>query len=353
MAYEKREPDTSLKDRLFKEPHDFSFFMAVHLIQSLFPGKKPLGKALSPAEEAVRFSVNPNLDFPPSDISSLNQMDGKRPADMEVTFMGLIGPAGALPHWYNELALERAWHKDLSLTAFMDIFHHRLVSLFYLAWQKNQWPINYQPKARDDYSGFLFSFIGLGTPKLANQLGLHDESLIFYSGLLSRSVPSAVAIEATVGHFSNTKAVVDQFVDRVIAIEPEYQTRLGMANGRLGDDAVCGSYAWENQTKFRVNLGPMGYAHFLRFLTPGDMHSPIFSLVRYIVGIEYEFEIRLILKREEVPLCTVGMETPTSPRLGWSTWIRTPEVLHREDPSVTFQEPEMFTKKPGEMSVAS
>ena len=84
----------------------------------------------------------------------------------------------------------------------------------------------------------------------------------------------------------------------------------------------------------------MGYARFVRFLPVGDMLHPIFALVRYMVGIEYEFEIRVILKREEVPLCTVGLESPTSPRLGWSTWLKSPAVIHREDPSVMFQEAE-------------
>jgi type VI secretion system protein ImpH len=340
MATEKREPGTPLKDHLFKEFFGFSFFMAINLLQSFFPEKEPVGKALSPNEEAVRFSVKPGLSFPPSDISNLKQAEESEPAHMEVTFMGLIGPSGVLPHWYNELALERARQKDFSLTDFLDIFHHRLISLFYLAWKRDRWTANYLPGAKDKYSGYLFSLMGLGTPKLANRLGLPEESLLFYSGLLSRLVPSATAIEAAIEYYSEARTCVDQFIDRVISFETEDQTRLGSANSRLGVDAVCGSFAWENQTKFRVNLGPMGYARFVRFLPVGDMLHPIFALVRYMVGIEYEFEIRVILKREEVPLCTVGLESPTSPRLGWSTWLKSPAVIHREDPSVMFQEAE-------------
>lgn len=344
MAAEKREPITPLKERLLKEFYRFSFFRAVHVLEHMFPDKKPLGKTLSPGEEVVRFSVKPGLAFPPSDISDLKQVNEERPVDMEVTFMGLIGPSGVLPYWYNELAVERIRQKDFSLTAFLDIFHHRLISLFYLAWKKNRFPVNYLSGAKDRLSGYLLSILGLGTPGLAGAIGLPEESLIFYSGLLSRPVPSAVAIEAVVEYFSGTRAGVHQFIDRIIPLDPEDQTQLGLANGQIGMNAVCGSCAWESQTKFRVNLGPMVYDDFLRFLPSGDMLRPIFSLVRYMVGIEYEFEIRVILKRDEVPLCTIGMETPTSPRLGWSTWVKTADTVHKEDQYITFQESEAGKK---------
>ena len=110
---------------------------------------------------------------------------------------------------------------------------------------------------------------------------------------MAQTVPSAIAIEATVEYFSETKVGVEQFIDQIIPIDPEDQTRLGVANGRLGVDAVCGSCAWENQTKFRIHLGPMGFDRFLRFLPSGKMLQVLFSLVRYMVGIEYEFEIRV------------------------------------------------------------
>ena len=110
---------------------------------------------------------------------------------------------------------------------------------------------------------------------------------------------------------------------------------MGRANSRLGEDTVCGSYFWESQTKFRVKLGPMSYGAFLRFLPTGDLFDPVISLVRYMVGIEYEFEIRVILEKEAVPNCVLG--DATSPALlGWSAWPKHPDYRHAEDPYVTF-----------------
>ena len=338
MGSKSRQSNTSLRQRFFKEFYKFSFFKAVDLLESLYPDRKPLGQTLQPNKEAVRFSVKPGFSFPASDISKVKQGDGSDPVNMEVTFMGLIGPAGVLPHWYNELVVERIYKKDFSLARFLDMFHHRLISLFYLVWKKHRFPENYLPDGKDRLSGYLLSLIGMGTPGLTGMIGLPKESLAFYSGLLSRPVPSAVTIEAAVEYFSGTTVQIEQFIERMLPLSPEDQTQLGSANARLGVDTICGSSVWDCQATFRINLGPVSYDHFLRLLPSGDLLRPIFSLVKYMVGLEYEFEIRLFLRRDDVPPCVLGMETPTPPRLGWSTWVKTPGLSLRDDPYVTFYE---------------
>lgn len=338
MGAKKRQSDTTIEERLIDEYFTFSFFKAVNLLENLHPEKPPLGQTLEPFREPVRFSVKPGAIFPPSDIASLTDGETDTPAQMAVAFMGLIGPSGVLPYWYNELAQERNLKKDTSLASFLDLFHHRLITLFYLAWKKHRFPENYTPGADDRLSRYLLSLIGLGTPGLTAMIGLPEESLAFYSGLLARPVASAVAIESTVAYLAGTEVWVDQFIDRLLPLDPEDQTRIGMANGRIGEDAVCGSHVWENQTKFRVNLGPMSFQEFSRFIPSGDMLRPIFSLVRYMVGAEFEFEICLYLKREEVPPCILGDPSPTGPKLGWTTWAMTPGETFDEDPCLTFQE---------------
>lgn len=351
MGAQKWQSGTSLKDRLLKEFYRFSFFKAVSLLENLFPEKKPIGQTLEPAKEVVRFSSKPGFAFPPSDISQLEHEYDERPVDMQVAFMGLIGPSGVLPYWYNELAMEmdemyrkvkdkdKKKEKYSGITAFFNIFHHRFISLFYLAWKKYRLSATYLPGNKDRISSYFLSLIGLGTPGLVETIGLPEKSLVyFYSGLLSRQVPSALAIEATVEYFAGTSVRIQQFIDRMVQISPEDQTHIGLANTQLGVNTVCGSYVWENQTKFRVHLGPLGRKDFFRFLPTGSMLKPCFSLIKYMVGIEYEFEISLVLKREEVPLCILGKDTPAPALLGWSTWIKSPGGIHNDHPSVVFQE---------------
>lgn len=335
----------SLKERLFKEFYRFSFFKAVSLIENLFPGKRPLGKTLTPDEEPVHFSSKIGLSFPASDISKIEHSKEEKPVDMEVAFMGLIGPSGVLPHWYNEQAVERVHNKDFTLKAFYDIFNHRLISLFYLAWKKHKLSANYLPGSKDKISSCFLNLVGLGTPELIGMLGLPDKSMVYYfSGLLSRPVVSAVTIESTIGYFANTTVNVQQFVEQLLPISQEDQTQIGMVNSQLGVNAICGDYFYENKSKFRVKMGPMGYSNFQRLLPSGDMLGSTFSLVKYMVGIEYEFDVTLMLKREEVPPCILGQESPSPPLLGWTTWVKAKGVIPQEDPCVTIGERDLKTK---------
>ncbi len=345
MATKERQPDTALIGQLHHKFYEFSFFRAVTLLENFARDKKPLGKTLVPGEEAVRFSVEPGFAFPPSEISGLKLQKENQALTMKVAFMGLIGPSGVLPQWYNELALERRRNKDHALTEFLDMFHHRLISLFYLAWKKHRFPENYRPGAEDRLSRYLLSLAGLGTPGMVGMLGLPRESLSFYSGLLSRPVASAVSIEAALEYFSGARTTVDQFVERSVPLAEEDRTSIGAANSRLGMDTVCGQEIRECQTKFRVNLGPVDLKKYLRLTPPGDLLLPVFSLVRYMVGIEFEFELRIILNKEEVPLGILGGEGDNRPLLGWSTWIASQDFHYPDHQQMTFQEADLQLAK--------
>jgi type VI secretion system protein ImpH len=346
MAAEEWGQSSFIEQRLKKEFYRFTFFQSIAIIERHCTGKKPLGEALRPNDEPIRFCVSPGFSFPPSDIAGFRFEEEESRAYLNVAFMGLVGSSGILPRWYNELAQERNRSKDFSLTDFLDLFHHRLNTLFYLAWKKSRITVNYLPGGTDRFSRYFRSLIGLGAGKGSSLSGLGIESLLGFSGLLSRQVPSTSAIESALSHYSGQKAVVQQFIERAITLPPEDLTKIGISNSGLGVSALCGSQVWENMSKFRIDLGPMDSASFGRFLPGGGLLRSMFSLVRFMVGIEYEFEIRVILKRDQVAPCRLGGKSSAfSPMLGWSTWIKAQDAVLNEDPSVTFQDSDTVALK--------
>src|SRR5690606_21819791 len=122
----------SVAARLRKEPYCFNFYQAVRVLERLDFDRQPVGHDASVQRECVRFRSLLSLSFPPSDLYAYNEpKEGDGPPHLTVTFLGLFGPSGALPRAYTELLLERARHKDFTLREFLDLFNHRLTSLFY------------------------------------------------------------------------------------------------------------------------------------------------------------------------------------------------------------------------------
>src|SRR5580765_1271561 len=85
-----------LIDELAAAPYEFDFFHLMRRIDALSPDVPRFGRALRPSLEAVRLGQDPELDFAPAAISSLEH-SAHAPPRVGVRFFGLFGPQGPLP----------------------------------------------------------------------------------------------------------------------------------------------------------------------------------------------------------------------------------------------------------------
>jgi len=333
MAPESGKSDPSLEEILFAEGYRFDFFQAVRLLEAVYPKRKPVGRQSRPGEEVVRFHAFTTLSFPASDIREIvpaGNGNEDAPARMTEAFMGLTGPSGPLPRHYSVMLLERQRHKDFALRDFLDIFNHRLISLFYRAWEKYRFQIGYErvARARDGgYDGFalhLFDLIGMGTNGLRGRLEFDDRMLLSYAGLLAQHPRSACALAGVLSDCFMVKVDVIQFVGQWLEITAENRTRLGPgeANNALGASAVAGKRIWDQQAKFRIRVGALSYREFQRFLPEGGAFKAFVQMIRYCAGQEFDFDLQLVLVAAEVPALRLG---GADSRLGFSTWLKTAE----------------------------
>lgn len=330
MATESRPQDpvvkySAVEDLLRDDACSFEFFQAVRLLEHLAGDRQPVGLFSDPDREVVRFRVNSSLAFPPSQIRSIQWPRGRSPR-MSVNFMGLTGPMGVLPYCFSELVIERSRAKDTSLQEFLDIFNHRAISFFYRAWEKYRFPVAYERGQGDQFSHHLLDLIGLGTEGLQDRQQVLDDSLVYYCGLLAAQPKSAAALQQILSDYFEVPVEIDQFAGAWCRLDPDSQCDLdgaaASASSQLGVGAVVGDEIWDQQSRVRIKLGPLGLSQYQDFLPEGTAFEPLRALVRFFSNDEFEFEVQLILKREEVPPCELGAGGDAAPRLGWVTWIK-------------------------------
>ena len=212
--------DPSVAEILLESPWSFEFFQAVRLLALMYPNRRLLSGFRQPPEEIVRFHAHLSMAFPPSAIRKIEpslKEDG--PMDMTVNFMGLTGPAGILPSHYTEYLIARSYSRDDAAAAFFDLFNHRLISLFYLAWEKHHFPVAYQRESQSlvpqrRFTAYLFDLIGMGTPGLQERLELTDTALLSYCGLIAQRPHSATTLAGLLRDYFRVPIEIDQFVGK-------------------------------------------------------------------------------------------------------------------------------------------
>ena len=366
-----------LSEQLFRTPHRFDFFQAVRLLERLAylvkagAGKQnafessPLafggfvGQDNPPELDAVRVRSQPSLSFPASAIVQMRPLRDRANADAAVTaldplvksetlaelvvsFLGLTGPSGVLPYHYTALLLRRIRSKDFALRDFLDLFHHRAIALFYRSWVKYRLPFAYErsrfdPQIREDpITWAVYCLAGMGTRGLRGRLDVDDVAFISYSGHFTHLQRSACVLESMLADYFGLPIRVLQFQGQWLRLGDDQTVMPGPTNPRglnneLGINMVVGERVWDIQSKFRIQVGPLTYSQFKDFMPSGDGLQPLCQLTRTFVGPEFDFDVQLLLRAEEVPNSQIGR---TETRLGWNSWSRFGDVTLVADDAI-------------------
>jgi type VI secretion system protein ImpH len=251
--------------------------------------------------------------------------------------MGLIGPQGVLPYHYTQLVMERLRARDRGLQAFLDIFQHRIISLFYRAWEKHHFLGAYEQRERDPLTEHVLDLLGLGLPASRPRPPLRAEALLFYVAALAPQPRSASALQQLLEDFFEVPVAVEQFVGGWYRLAAGAQCALGTEDGaasQLGLGAVVGDEMWDQQARVRIRMGPLARAQYDRFLPTGDAYELLRRLVRFFSHDQLDFELQLVLAPDDVPSCRIGADGAQPPALGWGTWLKTARFTRDADETV-------------------
>ncbi len=320
MDQQTRSASRSLTEALGARPFDFDFFQAVRRLECAHPELPRVGRALRPQADVVRFCQKVSLGFEPSAIEACYEATDKHPEQLVVNFFGLLGTNGPLPLSITEYVYDRLHnYRDRTLARFLDIFNHRMLSLFYRAWACNQQTVSHDRPTEDWFSLYIGSVFGIGPRSCRHRDVIPDNAKLYYSGRLSCQTKNAEGLQEIFHDYFGFPIEIREFVEQWIELPQEYRCRLGRSaeNATVGSTVIVGSRFLECQQTFRIRIGPMSFLDYERLLPGRDSIGRLIAWVRNYVGDELGWELNFVLNREDIPKIRLGRLG----QLGWSTWL--------------------------------
>ena len=324
MATKEREegPDLSRLEALRQAPRTHHIFQALRQIEAVHADAPRFGRSRRPAQDPVRLAQDAELAFPTSTISAFAEDPKTGRQTLRQEAFGLFGPNGALPLHLTEYARDRLRnHHDPTFTAFADMFHHRMISLFYRAWTTGEPAPSYDRADDDPFGEKLDAIAGISGEGFECRDAMPDNARRHFAGLLAAIPRSEAGLIAILRQFFSAPVTIESFVGSWLHLEPHDRGRLGEA--QLGVGASLGEKVWSREAKFRIRIGPLNLADYERLLPGGASLKRLAAIIRTYAGDTLEWEANLVLKREDVPATVLGQ----SGALGLTSWIgeRPPE----------------------------
>ena len=317
-----------------RDPTGWDFTAAARLLQAANPQMPRIGASDRISRDPVRFGHVPTLAFSASELLHFGKRDADDPHEdgpMELMGFqfGLWGPNGALPEFITEELLQRDddGRMDEATPAFADIFHHRLISLLYAAWERAQIAVGRDRPGDDPWEGWLGALQGGHGPD--SRAWTHRDALPdtmrrrlagwFSSGPKSARGAASVATE-TVG----APVEAQEFVGEWLPISPDQRARFapehefGAEGGmQLGRDVVVGARYFSLQTRIRLRTAPLTLTQYRDLLRSGRLFPVLRDAMRAYLGLAMAWELQPVLDVGEAPPPVLD----GSLHLGWDCWL--------------------------------
>jgi len=311
-------------------PHAHDFLALMRALDALYTDKPRLGTARRPVDEPVRLGQSADLSFAIAPLAGVQPDGGRRggPPRIDVRFFGLFGPNGPLPLHLTAYARERRLHKgDETLERFADLFHHRLLLLFYRAWSQAQPAASLDRPGDDRFSELVASLVGTGGAAWRGRDAAPDHVRLAFGGVLARQARNADGLAHMLSGFLGMPVRVEPFVGRWMPLPEAERSRIGrraasrrQSTAQLGASAVLGRAVFDRQHHIRLHIGPLRLAAFEDLLPVGRALPAVKALVQQALGQEFGWDLQLELDKRDIPPCRLGR----AGRLGWTTWLGPP-----------------------------
>lgn len=282
------------------------------------------GRSGGARNEPARLGQGIRLSVATRDISAVRTgaEDGPRHIDVEV--LGLFGPEGAMPLHMTRWVLERLSERwfaeksdkataDTSFLDFCNMLQHRMIALYWRAWADTRPEVQIELGPEGRVMAILGALAGTGLPGL----GESERALkLRHATALGMAVHGPERLTRFLADIVGAPVSLVEFVGRWTEIPAHLQSRLGTAFAALGQSAVIGPRSFMRHDRAELRIGPLDLAAYTRLLDDAALAGRLRHAIRFAVGGELEFDLRLVLRRDQVPPARLGQS-----RIGRTAWL--------------------------------
>ena len=211
-----------------------------------------MGRFVSPDHEAVRFAVEPSTCI--SAKQYRQDPVGWCKATGAGHVYGTYRSRRCAARCYSAFLLSRIRERDHTLVDFLDLFNHRMISLFYRAWEKYRFGVTYERDGVDRVSKYLIGWSAwyMGLEK---QLGCRRAAALLYRTPRA-SARSAVALGS---YWRTTSTCRSKWSSLSVSGATGSGDQCVFDDGdsfseQLGVAAVVGDAIWDRQSRIRLKL---------------------------------------------------------------------------------------------------
>lgn len=322
MATAERQTTRDLADTLLADAKNYSFFRLLEHLHELHGDNQESEELGSPSDERVRLTSHAGLGFPASDVASAQRLPGGSESryNIEATFFGLHGADSPLPGYYIDTVAFEAGQGIGIRPAFLDFFNHRLLTLLHRGWRKYRYHVRFRHEAKDRFSRYVFSLIGLNDEHLRGSTPIPWSRLLTYSGLIASRSRSPAIVAGIIAHCFDLQSVhIREFDQRYVDIHSDQRHATGVRNGTLGTDFVLGGRVSTRSTKFTIVIQHLDQQRFREFLPSGINFERLRKLIEFLLRDPMSYDLELGLLQQEIP--PFALNRDAGAHLGWTSFV--------------------------------
>lgn len=318
MEPEDRKQSDTIREVLCTQSVEFDFYRMLSLLEAR--EECPIGAANSPRRERFRLAQEISLNFPPSAIASANYRGEEDRISVVLRCIGMMGAQGVLPTVLSEHIERRVRsQRDKTLFAFINVFQHRLFALFYRSWALNQRCVDHTWGEAQRQRNYHAALVGTHGRYEENASRLEPRALMYHSGTFGGFTANRDALIAFLEDYFGVAFKIYEFVGNWLEIPRAERACVGRnrETTTLGRNLVIGERIWNAHLRYRLHIGPVDHADFLRFLPNHRSFYKLKDALRQYVGDHLDCILSMTLNANSVPSLALGRTS----FLGWNTWL--------------------------------